>query len=205
MFKYHIALRQSQQKCVVNRSRAVLFYSGQFSRMTVNRQGGSVSSLTRYSKVLPAAIFWLLFYGAVWLLLSRGQGLGFGLLFSMAATAVALRLELRPWTFRVLYLPAAVAFFIRVQLHGAWNVSRRTLQISCRLQPAWVAYRCNCEDQRIQLFLSAVVGLLPGTLAARVEADTMYLHLLDVDMEWRPTIVEMERQLVRLLARGGKS
>jgi len=161
-----------------------------------------VSSLTRYSKMLPAAVFWLLLYSALWLLLSRGSGLGFGLVVCLAATAVALRLELQPWTFRVIYLPACAAFFVRTLLQGAWNVGKRSLQINCRLKPAWVGYKIGSSDQRLQLLLSAVVGLLPGTLAARVEANTMYLHLLDIDMEWHSTVTEMERQLSRLLLTG---
>ena len=163
-----------------------------------------MSSLTRYSKMLPAAIFWLLFYSALWLLLSRGDGLGFGLFFSLAATAVALRLELQPWIFRIVYLPAAAAFFLRAQLHGAWNVGKRTIQINCHLKPAWVGYTFNSTDERLQLLLCAVVGLMPGTLAARVERNTLYLHLLDIDMDWHSTVAEMERQLSRLVVTGGK-
>jgi len=154
--------------------------------------------------MLPAAMFWLLLYSALWLLLSRGNGLGFGFVFSLAATAVALRLELQPWTFRIIYLPACAAFFVRTLLQGAWNVGKRTVQINCHLKPAWVGYKFTCSDQRLQLLLCAVVGLLPGTLAARVEANTMYLHLLDIDMEWHSAVAGMERQLSRLLVAGGK-
>jgi multicomponent Na+:H+ antiporter subunit E len=170
-----------------------------------NPKGERVSILTRYSKMLPAAVFWLLFYSALWLLLSRGNGLGFGLIFSLAATAVALWLKLQPWTFQIIYLPPCIAFFLRAQLHGAWNVGKRSLQIDCRLKPAWVGYKFSSDDARLQLLLSALVGLLPGTLAARVEANTMYLHLLDIDMEWHSTVMEMERQLSRLLATGDKT
>jgi len=56
----------------------------------------------------------------------------------------------------------------------------------------------------VRLLLSAMVGLLPGTLASRVDADEMRVHVLDERLPWQATVAELERRLERLLGVDGR-
>ena len=55
------------------------------------------------------------------------------------------------------------------------------------------------RSPRVRLLLSALVGLLPGTLSSRIEGDHMQVHVLDERLAWQPTVAELERWLERLL------
>ena len=89
-------------------------------------------------------------------------------------------------------LPGFLTFFLRHMLLGGWDVARRALQPRCQLQPAWHPYPLTSRSPRVRLLLSALVGLLPGTLSSRIEGDRRA-------PAWQPTVAELERRLERLL------
>jgi multicomponent Na+:H+ antiporter subunit E len=99
-------------------------------------------------------------------------------------------------------LPAFLGFFLKHMLLGGWDVARRALQPRCPLQPAWHPYSLSSQSPRVRLLLSALVGLLPGTLASRIEGDEMRVHVLDERLPWQATVVDLEQRLERLLGSG---
>ena len=152
--------------------------------------------------VLPSlytGVFWFVLFSLLWLLLTRGQGLIFGLFFALAASCSALFLHLRPRRIIWRHLPAALLFFLTALTQGALNVALRTLRRDCQLHPAWVRYEFDCADPSLQLLVAAIVGLLPGTVASRIDDDIMTLHLLDSRMDWETTIRHVERHVTELM------
>lgn len=150
-------------------------------------------------QVLTHGCYWLLLYSALWLLLSGATGWVFGLVCAVAATGLSLWLKLPPPGLRLLYLPHFLLFFLTEILLGAWDVARRALHPKLPLNPAWVIYPLTCTDPRACLLLSAMVGLMPGTLSTHFDEKNLYLHVLDQEQNWHLPIAQMEAHLARLL------
>lgn len=157
------------------------------------------------SGTLKSLVFWLAVCTALWWLLADGGGWSFGLPTIVLATWVALRLRLSPWNVRLLRLPGFAWYFLRQAVSGALDVARRALQPRRPISPAWVRYRFRDDDPRVQLLVSAIVGLFPGTLASRVDGAELHVHLLSEAEGWEQPIEELERQLGRLLPRADGS
>lgn len=145
------------------------------------------------------ALFWSLIYTALWALFAAGQGWTLGAPTIALAVALSLRLGLRPLAMHPIALPAFLGFFLKHMLLGGWDVARRALQPRCPLQPAWHPYPLVSQSPRVRLLLSAMVGLLPGTLASRIDGQQMRVHVLDERLPWQATIAELEGHLERLL------
>ena len=84
------------------------------SGLTQNRQA-----------VVIAAVFWAVCYGAFWLLLTRGEGLGFGAVFTGIATWLSVHLQLKPWIVRFHHLPGLIFLVIRSVLSGPATLLER--------------------------------------------------------------------------------
>lgn len=148
--------------------------------------------------ILRQGSCWLLVYVSVWLFLSGADGWVFGMIFALAATVLSLWLGVSLPRLRPLHLPGFLGFFLLEMLLGAWDVARRALHPRVPLEPAWVTYAFKCADPGVRLVLSAMVGLMPGTLASHIDADTLHLHVLDQSQAWRLPVQKMEMHLARL-------
>ena len=142
---------------------------------------------------------WSLFYAAIWALFTRGSGWTLGLPSVLLAAGLSLWLGLRPWRLSWRRLPGFVWFFLSRMAFGAWDVAVRAILPGPSLQPVWVDYRMRCQSPRVRLLLSAMVGLLPGTLSSRIDGDCMRLHVLDERQPWHATVIDLEARLARLL------
>lgn len=145
------------------------------------------------------ALYWALLYAALWALFAEGGGWSLGVPSVLLAVALSLWLGLRPLRLRLLALPGFVGFFLHHMLVGAWDVASRALRPRCPLQPAWHDYPLTSPSPRVRLLLSALVGLLPGTLASGIEGERMRVHVLDERQPWQRVIAELELRLQRLL------
>lgn len=148
--------------------------------------------------ILRQGSCWFLVYASVWLILSEAQAWGFGLVVAAAASALSLWLRLPFPPVRLLYLPVFLGFFFVEMLMGAWDVARRALHPGMPLHPAWVSYSFKCADPGVRLALSALVGLMPGTLASHIDGDMLQLHVLDQTQAWRLPVQKMEMHLAHL-------
>lgn len=148
------------------------------------------------------ALFWSLFHAALWALFAGGQGWMLGAPTVALAVALSLWLGLRPLALRPSALPGLLGFVLQHMLLGGWDVARRALHPRSPLQPAWHPFTLTSDSPRVRLLLSAMVGLLPGTLVSRIEGDEMLVHVLDASMPWQATIADLEQHLVRLLDTG---
>lgn len=145
---------------------------------------------------------WVALYALLWTLLAEGRGWGLGVPSILLAAWLSLWLGLRPWHPSLLALPGFVGFFLGRMIAGGWDVAVRALHPRRPLHPAWLCYTLQSRSPRVRLLLSALVGLLPGTLASRIEGERMHVHVLDERQAWQPTVAELERRLQRLLHAG---
>lgn len=143
------------------------------------------------------ACFWLVAHALLWGLFAGGQGWALGLPSVLLATAVSHWLGLQPPRMRLAALPGFLGFFLLRMVAGAWDVARRAVHPRRPLAPAWVDYRLR--HPAVGMLLSALVGLLPGTLSSQVDDGLMRLHVLDERQPWEPTVALLERHLARLL------
>lgn len=150
-----------------------------------------------YSTILSAA-YWLILFVALWLLLAGNAGWYLGLPSAIAATVVALRLQLAPLPIRPLALPQFVGRFLLAAIIGGWDVARRALHPRLPIAPEWVDYPVRSNHRQVRLLLSSLVGLLPGTLATGIQGDRLRLHVLDAGSDWQRQVAALERSLCRL-------
>jgi len=148
---------------------------------------------------MSSTLRWGVFYMLLWALLSQNQGWGFGLLFIALALLCTRMCQLEAPAVKLRHLPAFLAFFLRNLVIGGVDVALRTLPRRPAIAPLWVEYPLQFLDLRVQLGLSAIVGLLPGTLAARIEDNIMHVHVLDTSQPWQRDIAALEQHLARLL------
>lgn len=153
-----------------------------------------------------SGIHWGLLSALVWTLLSGASGWYLGLPVMLAATATALWLRLPAPDPRVLLrLPRFFAFYLRTLWQGGWDVARRALSPSLPIDPAWTTYELQRRYRddplypRLRLLMSALIGLLPGTLSARYQAHELQVHVLDQQQDWVSTARRLEDELARLL------
>lgn len=144
-------------------------------------------------------MYYFFFYVVLWALLSGGTGWELGLLFILTATVASLYLRTPLWNLHLRYLPGFLVFFIRSLWSGGWDVARRACHPSLPLNPGWVDYRLTQNHPRVSLVLSAMVGLLPGTLATRIDQQHMTIHVLNLDQPWQPTVERLEQKLTYLI------
>ncbi|MBA1264096.1 Na+/H+ antiporter subunit E [Stutzerimonas stutzeri] len=147
---------------------------------------------------------WALLYGALWALFTGGSGWLLGVPSILSAVGLSLWLGIRPWRLSLTALPGFLRFFLCRMVMGGWDVAWRALHPRCPLQPAWHQYSLASQSPRMRLLLSAMVGLLPGTLVSRIDGEQMQVHVLDERLPWRATIAELEQRLERLLGASGK-
>lgn len=148
---------------------------------------------------LFSVLKWALFYAALWALLSGNEGWGFGALFISIALYCKFKSGMRGATISLKHLPAFLLYFLQRLVVGGVDVAIRTLSPTPAINPAWVSYSMQSSSSSTQLALSAIVGLLPGTLAANIENNTMLLHLLDSRQDWQRDVAKLEQHLLRLV------
>lgn len=136
---------------------------------------------------------------ALWALLSGNQGWEFGVPLALLATWVGVRANFDVGAVRLRYLPAFLGFFLCELFIGGWDVARRAWHPRLPIQPQWVSYSMSSEEPRVQLLLSALVGLLPGTFASHFTGQTLHIHALDHRQNWQDTVQQLEQHLQRLL------
>lgn len=144
-------------------------------------------------------LFWLFCYLLLWWVLGGADGMVFGAFCAALASGLHGHLRLRRPRVRVGALAPLVGYFLGKALQGGWDVSRRVLAPRLVVSPAWATYTLASPNPQVHLVLAALVGLLPGTLCARIEGAQLHLHLLDETLAWRGAVTRLEQLLERLI------
>jgi multicomponent Na+:H+ antiporter subunit E len=134
----------------------------------------------------------------LWLVLSGGS-LGAPLLVILivgAATATSLATLPRLARVSPVGLARFAAFFVRQSLAGGVDVARRSFARGrADVDPAFVEHEIAIEAEAPRLLLAACSGLLPGTLTAAIDGRRLVVHVLDPEMPWRETLIELEARI----------
>lgn len=156
-----------------------------------------LSQASRWTR--HSVVFWSVLYISLWWLLSGGQGWYIGVPSIIGAVALSSWLGAPPLRLRLIALPRFILFFLGALLSGGWDVAYRALHPRLPLHPAWVHYPVQIKQPRYRLLFASLIGLLPGTLAARVDDDCLYMHVLDSHGDWQLGTARLEQQLIALL------
>lgn len=153
------------------------------------------------AQVKPGLGFYLklaVIYAGLWALLSQNQGWVFGVLFITLAVWCGYKTRMRMPALAWRYLPAFLWFFLQRLIVGGVDVALRTVSLKPAVRPAWVDYDLRTDSSAAGLFLSAIVGLLPGTLAAKIDKKVMRVHLLNAGSDWQADIAKLESHIALL-------
>jgi multicomponent Na+:H+ antiporter subunit E len=91
-------------------------------------------------------------------------------------------------------------FFLWESLRGGIDVARRALHPDLPLRPALLRYRTGLAEGAPRIFLVHCVSLLPGTLSAALEGDTLMVQVLDAGAPVEEELAALEARVGRLFA-----
>ncbi|MCK8517061.1 Na+/H+ antiporter subunit E [Methylonatrum kenyense] len=124
-----------------------------------------------------------LFAFGFWWLLAGAYGLAYALVAALATGLLAAWLApSRLPAMRLSGLLAFLRFFLSRSVLGGIDVSRRALQPDLPLDPGWLDYTCRLRTPPARNLFLLSISLMPGTLAADMNTDTVRVHLLDPAM-----------------------
>lgn len=150
---------------------------------------------------LAVALFAVAF-GALWLTLAGPTDPASWIIGVPAVVAaVWARHRLAPAPGRGLSLLGVLRFlpvFFIESFKGGLDVARRVLGPRLRVEPGLLTYRLSLGSRAARVFFIDLVSLLPGTLSADLEGDTLVVHALDCRVDVAPELARLERHVARV-------
>jgi len=142
---------------------------------------------------------------AFWVILIGPRDLAAGLLAAAAATWASVHLlppgALRP---RPAAIPALVVRFMWLSVVAGWDVARRALDPRLPVNPGFVAYQVSFPPGAARNVFTALTSLLPGSVPAGDDGDTILYHCLDVAQPVLEQLAAEEAVLSRALGVGDR-
>lgn len=121
-------------------------------------------------------------FGALWWLLTGGDGRGWGPGLAAVALALAASWRLRPpaaGRFSIMRLPRFLAFFLGMSLKSGLQVAAMALRPRLDLHPGMFALDLRLPEPAARVFLANTLNVLPGTLSSGLDGNRLLLHVLD--------------------------
>jgi multicomponent Na+:H+ antiporter subunit E len=81
-------------------------------------------------------------------------------------------------------------------------VALRTLAPRTRVAPDFLRYQTRLREPAARVFLANCINLLPGTLAAELEADWLTVHTLSTEADNEAELRRLELAVARLFSEG---
>jgi multicomponent Na+:H+ antiporter subunit E len=143
----------------------------------------------------------LIFFGALWGVLTRGAGSSW--IFGMPAilAAALLRFDRGPritWRWRLKGALRFIPYFLWHSLRGGIDVSRRALHPRRPLDPALVFHPLRLPPGPARVFPANTFNLLPGTLSAELAQGWLTVHMLDARLTNVMELQRVEEQVAAL-------
>ncbi|MQA89883.1 MAG: cation transporter [Gemmatimonas sp.] len=136
--------------------------------------------------------------GLLWIILTGGRTEDWmlGVLVVMASAYASLRILL-PSVF--LLSPVGmirfIAVFLAYSFRGGIDVAIRASRRFPDIEPGFVHYTTVLPFGASRTFFVAVIGLLPGSLTARLEDDRLQVHLLNRHADVTPQLRSLEERI----------
>jgi len=137
----------------------------------------------------------------VWWVVSEGDpsALWVGLAATLGASAASLMLQ--PGALPRPRLAGAVrfaGFFLVQSVLGGVDVSMRALKPSLPIDPVFVSYPLRVSNTVARVLFTNTLSLLPGTLSARLNGESLEVHALDRGAGPLPGIARVEERVADL-------
>lgn len=124
-----------------------------------------------------------------------------------AALAAALVFTLLPatasWRLRPIGALRFAAWYLVESIRGGIDVALRALRPSLPLAPGFVDYRTRLPRGPARTCFVAVIGLLPGTLTAKIAGDRLTIHVLDTGLPVERSLERLEDRIAAMFTRDG--
>ncbi|HMP75680.1 MAG TPA: Na+/H+ antiporter subunit E [Kiritimatiellia bacterium] len=118
----------------------------------------------------------------LWWVLDEGRADGWwfgGFIIAGALLARPLfHLEKRAWRCSLPGLMRFIPFFLKLSIHGGWDVARRAFQRRMPLEPTLFDYHARIANPTARIFFTHVISLLPGTLSTDLRGSALQIHAL---------------------------
>ncbi|MET0072516.1 MAG: Na+/H+ antiporter subunit E [Candidatus Thiodiazotropha sp.] len=86
-------------------------------------------------------------------------------------------------------------YFVRESVLGGIDVVSRVMHPTMRIAPGFFDYRMQLTQSSARLLFVNSLSLLPGTLAADLDGDTLRIHALDRGLDLKGELVRLERMV----------
>jgi multicomponent Na+:H+ antiporter subunit E len=143
-------------------------------------------------------------FAAVWWVLSEGEATSWGIGACAVALATAASLALVPGALprlKILPLLRFIPFFIARSVLGGIDIARRAFEPVPTLAPAFVSYSVAGMALGERVVFAMICGLIPGTLSARLDGETVRFHVLDKTMPIMKEFANVEARLAPIFGR----
>lgn len=138
----------------------------------------------------------------LWWVLSEGAGSSwiFGVPFALFAGAASLRLTPeRGFRIRPLGTLQFAAYFAYHSVAGGIDVALRALRPSMPIAPGFVTCEVRLPTDSARVMLADTVSLLPGTLSAGFEGESIVLHVLDCSLPVQEDVRRVEERIAAMM------
>lgn len=98
-------------------------------------------------------------------------------------------------------LPGFLFFFVTHSLLGGVDVARRVLQRNMSIAPGLYEYTMRLPLGLPRVMMANTVGLLPGTLSARIENNVLTVHVLDRHTDFMAELEALESHIARVFGK----
>ncbi len=136
-------------------------------------------------------------FGAVWAILTGGQGWAIGVPAVLLASAASSRAGD--------FAGGSIIGLLRFLPYFAWNslqsgidVARRALHPRLPIEPCLVRHAVGLEPPAARVFMANIVTLLPGTLSADLQGRVLVVHVLDARGPTAERLAVLERRVADL-------
>ena len=160
------------------------------------------------SQSKPRLLLTGLVFGAIWLILAGPEDPSSWIIGLPAVVAAAWCYDAlspgRGSRLSVSGLAKLVPVFFWESFKGGIDVARRVVGPRVNVDPGFFDYRLEVKQPSARVFFVDLVSLLPGTLSADMQGDTLTVHTLDQSAD---AVAELQRleQLVAAVFREGKA
>lgn len=91
-------------------------------------------------------------------------------------------------------------YFLWSSAAGGWDVARRVLMPRLAVNPGFLDYSLQVPPGPARTFFVQFIGLLPGTLGAWLEGDTLRVHVLNLEADHEQALRGAEQRVAAAFA-----